>query len=280
MGHGVSAVRERVIRPWLLTLAGGVVLWLGLRTALLDTGNINLVPSLIVLGASLGPVVFVIYVYERVPEVPWPLLLVCFIAGGVLGVTAASVLEYRTLLGLGALPTVAIGLIEESCKLLVPLAIFFAGRFRREADGLLFGVASGLGFAAFESMGYGLTMLILSHGQITAVEQLLIARTLLSPVGHGAWTGLISAMLWRARIRDDVTGWLAVVAAFLTAVALHALWDGSTAQWEHVAIGLVSYGLLAWRIAVADRAPHAPERRRAMPAQRPLRPLTGSSGRR
>lgn len=279
MGHGVRAVRERVIRPWLLTLAGGIALWLGLRTALLDTGNINLVPSLIVLGASLGPVVFVMYVYERAREVPWPLLLVCFIAGGVLGVTAASVLEYRTLLGLGAQPTVATGLIEETCKLLVPLAIFFAGRFRREADGLLFGVASGLGFAAFESMGYGLTMLILSHGQITAVEQLLLTRTLLSPVGHGAWTGLICAMLWRARIRGDVTARLAVVGAFVTSVTLHALWDGSTAQWEHAAIALVSYGLLGWRISAADRVPDEPERRRAMPARGPRQPLSGSSGR-
>jgi protease PrsW len=278
MAQGVSAVRERVTRPWLLVLVGGAVLWLGVRTALLDTGNINLVPSLIVLGASLGPVVFVMYVYERAQDVPWPLLLVCFIAGGVLGVTAASVLEYRTLLGLGVLPTIAIGLIEETCKLLVPLAIFVAGRFRREADGLLFGVASGLGFAAFESMGYGLTMLILSQGRITDVEQLLIARTVLSPVGHGAWTGIVCAMLWRARMRGGAAAWLAVAAAFLTAVTLHALWDGATAQWEHAAIALVSYSLLAWRIAVADSAPRARERRRATLARRRPRPLAGSSG--
>ena len=279
MCHGVSAVRERVMRPWLLVLVGGAVLWLGVRTALLDTGNINLVPSLIVLGAFLGPVVFVMYVYERAQDVPWPLLLVCFIAGGVLGVTAASVLEYRTLLGLGVLPTIAIGLIEETCKLLLPLAIFIAGRFRREADGLLFGVASGLGFAAFESMGYGLTMLILSHGRITDVEQLLIVRGLLSPVGHGAWTGIVCAMLWRARMRGGAAAWLAVVAAFLTAVTLHALWDSSTAQREHAAIALVSYSLLAWRISAADRVPDAHEQRRATLARRRPRPLTGSSGR-
>jgi protease PrsW len=267
------------MRPWLLVLVGGAVLWLGLHTALLDTGNINLVPSLIVLGASLGPVVFVMYVYERAQEVPWPLLLVCFIGGGVLGVTAASVLEYRTLLGLGVLPTVAIGLIEETCKLLVPLAILFAGRFRREADGLLFGVASGLGFAAFESMGYGLTMLILSQGRITDVEKLLFVRTVLSPVGHGAWTGIICAMLWRARLRGDAAAWLAVAAAFLTAVTLHALWDGSTAQWEHAVIALISFSLLAWRMSVADRVPDAHEHRRATLARGRPRPLTGSTGR-
>jgi RsiW-degrading membrane proteinase PrsW (M82 family) len=263
-----------VTRPWLLTLAGGLALWLGLRAALLDSGNINLVPSLIVLGASLGPVVFVMYVYERAREVPWPLLLVCFIVGGVLGVTAASVLEYRTLLGLGALPTVAVGLIEETCKLLMPVAIFLAGRFRREADGLLFGVAAGMGFAAFESMGYGLTMLLVSNGRITSVEQLLFVRGLLSPAGHGAWTGLICAMLWRARLRGG-TAWLAVPAAFVTSVTLHALWDGTTEPWEHAALALVSYGLLAWRLVAAGPVP---ERRHELPSTRGLRPLAGSSG--
>jgi protease PrsW len=242
-------VRDRLTRPWVLTLAGGLVLCL-------DTGNINLVPSLIVLGASLGPVVFVVYVYERAREVPWPLLLVCFLAGGVLGVTAASVLEYRTVLEVGALPTIAIGLIEETCKLVVPLAIFIvASQYRREADGLLFGVASGMGFAALESMGYGLTMLLLSHGKITAVEQLLFARGLLSPAGHGAWTGLICAMLWRARAHPGPAAWLALAGAFVTSVTLHALWDASTSQWQHAVLALISYGLLAWRLEAAAREP-------------------------
>jgi RsiW-degrading membrane proteinase PrsW (M82 family) len=143
----------------------------------------------IVVGAFLGPAVFVAFVYEQAPEVPLPTLLWCFVVGGVLGVTAASVLEYRTLMDLGALPTIAIGLIEETCKLLVPAAIFALGRYRREADGLLFGVVSGLGFAALESMGYGLTALFLSHGDIGQVEKLLFVRGVLSPAGHGAWTG-------------------------------------------------------------------------------------------
>jgi RsiW-degrading membrane proteinase PrsW (M82 family) len=105
-----------------------------------------------------GAIVFTAYVYERDHEVPSYMLLWCFIAGGALGVIAASVLEYRTILALGAMPTLAIGLIEESCKLDVPVLFFLMARHRREIDGLPFGVASGLGFAALESMGYGLTM--------------------------------------------------------------------------------------------------------------------------
>src|SRR4051812_8985916 len=139
-------------RAWLQTLLVGFALWIVLTLTAVDSNNLNLVPSVILVGAFLGPVTFVVYVAERVREVPWVALLQCFVVGGLIGVTAASLLEYRTLLDYGALPTVAIGLIEETCKLIVPVLIFATGRLRREADGLLIGVASGMGFAAFESM--------------------------------------------------------------------------------------------------------------------------------
>ena len=247
-----SRLAGELKRPWVQILLGGLALWAILDWATLESKNINLVPSLILLGAALGPVTFVAFVHERVREVPWPSLAVCFVAGGILGVAAASVLEYRTLLELRALPTTAIGLIEETCKLLVPLAIFFLARYRREADGLLLGVASGMGFAAFESMGYGLTALLASQGHIGTVEQVLFARTLLSAAGHAAWTGLICAALWRARERGS---WALVPLAFLTAVALHALWDSVASSWALLPVAAVSYGLLAWRLHAVSSPP-------------------------
>jgi RsiW-degrading membrane proteinase PrsW (M82 family) len=192
------------------------------------------------------------------------MLLWCFIVGGMLGVTAASVLEYRTLTDLGTLPTIAIGLIEESCKLLVPVAIFMRGRYRSEADGVLFGVTCGLGFAAFESMGYGLTMLLLSHGHLGEVEKLLFVRGVLSPAGHGAWTGLVCAMLWRSRLRHTPRAKAAVVVAFIAAASLHALWDSTRSEWIQLAVAVVSLSLLFWRMGAAGR----PEpRQRVAPVQ-------------
>jgi RsiW-degrading membrane proteinase PrsW (M82 family) len=250
---GGSTAGTALRRPGLQVLIVGGVLWLGLTWATLTTKNIHLVPSVIVLGAFLGPVTFVAYMYERAREVPLPVLLWCFIVGGVLGVIAASVLEYRALIDLGALPTIAIGLIEESCKLLIPVAIFMLGRYRREADGLLFGVASGLGFAAFESMGYGLTALFLSHGHIGEAEKLLFVRGLLSPAGHGAWTALVCAMLWRSRLRPTPEAKATVVAAFIAVATLHALWDSATSVWVQLAVAVVSLSLLFWRIRAAGR---------------------------
>jgi RsiW-degrading membrane proteinase PrsW (M82 family) len=250
---GASTVATVVRRPWLQVVVVGSLLWLGLTWSTLTSKNFHLVPSVIVLGAFLVPVAFVAYVYERAREVPLPMLMWCFIVGGMLGVSAASVLEYRTLIDLGALPTIAIGLIEETCKLLVPVAIFLLGRYRREADGLLFGVASGLGFAALESMGYGLTALFLSHGHIGEVEKLLFVRGVLSPAGHGAWTGFVCAMLWRSRERPMPGTKLAVLAAFIIVVTLHAVWDSATSVWVQVAVAVVSLSLLFWRMHVARR---------------------------
>jgi RsiW-degrading membrane proteinase PrsW (M82 family) len=236
-------------RPWVQTLLGGLALWAILDWATLESENVNLVPSLVLLGAALGPVTFVVYVHERVRDVSWPSLAQCFVVGGALGVAGASVAEYRTILELAALPTAAIGLIEETCKLMVPVAIFFAARYRREADGVLFGVASGMGFAAFESMGYGLTALLFSGGNIGTVEEVLFTRTVLSPAGHAAWTGIICAALWRARERGT---WAMVPVAFIVAVALHALWDSATSDYALLAIGAVSFGLLIWRLRAAS----------------------------
>jgi RsiW-degrading membrane proteinase PrsW (M82 family) len=251
-GEGGVGVGSTLLRPWLLVLIGGAVLWAALTWATIETGNLNLVPSVIVLGAFLGPVAFVAWVYDRAREVPLPTLLICFVTGGALGVTGASVLEYRTMIDLGALPTVAIGLAEESCKLIVPLAIFLTGRYRREADGLLIGVASGMGFAAFETMGYGLTALLVSEGRIDEVVKLLFVRGVLAPAGHAAWTGLMCAALWHARLRPGVRGAAVVVGAFLTVVTLHALWDAATTQWVQLAVGAVSLTLVLWRLHAAS----------------------------
>ncbi|HEX7297706.1 MAG TPA: PrsW family glutamic-type intramembrane protease [Solirubrobacteraceae bacterium] len=238
---------------WVQLLVVGLLLFVALERAASATGNINLVPSLICLGAFLGPVVFVAYVYEKAHGVPLPLLMWSFIVGGILGVTAASVAEYRTVLELGGLPTTAIGLAEETSKLIVPLAIFLVARYRREADGLLIGVASGMGFAAFETMGYGLVSLLASRGNIDYVEQVLFTRNVLAPAGHAAWTGLICAALWRARARPSPWSTVAVVLAFVVAVTLHAMWDSSTSRWELLPVALVSFGLLSWRLGAVSR---------------------------
>jgi RsiW-degrading membrane proteinase PrsW (M82 family) len=209
-------------------LVSGLVLLFLVERTLVATSGLNYVPSLILLGAFLVPVTFVTYLYERLPswDVSLPALAVCFLWGGVLGTVVAGTLEYDVAKALGFLPKLAIGLIEESAKLIVPLIFYFAGRYRSEAAGIVLGVATAAGFAALETMGYGFVSLLASRGNLGVLDEVLLVRGLSSPAGHMSWTGLVCAVLWRERLKAGhaTLNWR-VLGAFLVAVILHALWD-------------------------------------------------------
>jgi len=258
---------EFVRHTWFLALAGGFALFAAMDAALVVTSNTNLMPTVILLGASLVPVTFVIYVYQRVQvkNVPIPTIAVIVFLSGAVGLLVAGLVEYATLRKLGFLQLLGVGVIEESAKLIIPVAVYLRGRYRSEADGLLFGVASGMGFAALESMGHGLTAFLQSQGSIGSLEETLLVRALVSPVGHGAWTGLVCAVMWRERQRagHSILNW-SIVSAFMATVLLHTAWDtlGSltgriSIRWVGIefigliAVGLVSLGLLIRRMREA-----------------------------
>jgi protease PrsW len=183
-------------RRWLQILLGGLVLLLLLEGALVTTGDPVYFPSVICLGAFLVPVVFATYLYDRLGEVPLPPLALCFVGGGVIGLVAAGALEYEVLRELGSVPLLFVGLVEEAMKLLFPLLFFFAGRYRSEAAGIVLGVSTGMGFAAFETMGYGFVTVLESRENLARLDEVLLVRGLTSPAGHAAWTGLVTAALW------------------------------------------------------------------------------------
>ena len=241
---------------WFLIFALGLALFLAADAALQSTGNPNYFPTVILLGSTLVPVAFVTFVYERLRhrEIPLGWIMTSFFVGGVIGLIVAGVLEYQTLQTLGVLENFGVGLIGESAKLVVPLYIFYRTAYRHEADGLLFGVAAGMGFAALETMGYGLVALIESSGDVAALEQILLFRGLISPAAHAAWTGLVCAVIWRERERGRGLLSPGVIAAFGAAVVLHALWnlstnlDGGLGLAGSFAVALISLGVLVYRL--------------------------------
>ena len=248
----IAALRS----TWLRTLAVGLGLYAFVTVATVATDNARLAPSVILLGALLIPVTFVVYVFERVSITAdaVPALVRCFVVGGLVGLGAAALLEYETLRDLGTLPMLAVGLIEESVKLAIPLVLFLRRRFLAPSAGVLFGVAAGMGFASFESMGYGLVELIRSQGHIGPTEALLAVRGVLSPAGHAAWTGLVCAALWQARASGHpARSRLWIAAAFVAAVGLHALWDATDSGLVRGAVASVSIALLATQLRVARR---------------------------
>ncbi len=255
-------------RRWFQVVIAGGALFFGAEQALKYTGDPNFFPTVILLGALVVPVAFVSYFYgqERRLDIkthvenPLILAALCFIVGGAIGVIIAGILEYATLVKLGIGGLLGVAVIEEAAKLIFPVAIFIRGHYRSEIDGLLFGTASGMGFAALETMGYGLVALIQSGGSVGTLEEVLLIRGLLSPVGHAAWTGLICATLWHRREQTNKNFHPAVIGAFAVAVVLHASWDlaGSSNQvfiayGGYAVIGIISLTLLIRRLREARR---------------------------
>ena len=251
-GSGRTSWSRR--HAWLVVLlVGGLLYYLVLRT-LQETQNPNLVPSLILLGAFLIPVTFVTFIYQRVsgrdgsagttPDV----IALSALFGGVIGVVVAGRLEYDTMRDLGTVPMLAVGLIEEAAKLVVPMAILILWRRRRPRNGLLVGVAVGMGFAALETMGYAFVTLLQSKGSIGTVEEVLLLRGVLSPAAHAAWTGLSTAALWQAAGTGRARAWLGFLLAYLGVAVLHACWDGIGTWWSYVILSLISLGLVRRRV--------------------------------
>jgi RsiW-degrading membrane proteinase PrsW (M82 family) len=88
-----------------------------------------------------------------------------------------------------------VGFIAESARLVVPLIFFLRWRYRSEMARLSFGLVSGMGSAALETLGYSITALIASRGNAGVAEFVLLVRGILSPAGHAAWTALVTATL-------------------------------------------------------------------------------------
>lgn len=263
----MALIRSR----WFQILVAGLILF-GLADATLRISrNVLYFPTIMMIGAFLVPIAFVAYFYQEENIFDravhqgsiLPTLLMCALLGGLIGTLAAGLLESKTLITDSPVNLLWVGPIEELAKLIVPVIIFFAmrKRFRSELDGILFGVAAGMTFAALETMGYELITLVTSLGNINVLDQTILIRGLLSPAGHAAWTGMITATLWRERERTGkALTWL-VVLFFIIAAGLHSVWDyaGSASSLaviipSYIAIAGVSLTLLFWRLRKARHA--------------------------
>jgi protease PrsW len=254
-----SPERPGILRRllWLWILLAGVVAYLIVLRTLVATENLNFVPSLILLGSIVVPASVLTFAASTRGAVLVSAGTLAFtaIAGGIIGTVAAGTLEYDVLHRLGALPMIFVGLIEEAAKLIVPLLVLLFAANRTGRAGVIVGVASGMGFATLETMGYGFSAL-LSSGNLAAVDQTLLLRALLSPAGHVAWTGLTAAALWSIPgARRKGVAVLRAIGVFLGAVLLHAAWDGFPSLLMHLIVGAISLTALMLTIHWAHRNP-------------------------
>jgi RsiW-degrading membrane proteinase PrsW (M82 family) len=223
-------------RPWLEMFLGGLGLWVATVLVTFATGNVNLVPTIILLGSFLVPVAFVTYAFGHADQVVTAQrIFTAFVYGGVLGVLGASVLEAAFLRQPSGPAFLGVGLIEEAVKLAALWLL--ARRLPRYTmrDGIVLGAAVGFGFAAFESAGYAFNALFTAGGpSLLNLVETEVLRGILAPVGHGLWTAILGGTLFgvaarrgRLRLSGAVLGWYVLVAL------LHGLWDASQgiAEW-------------------------------------------------
>ncbi|AMQ19144.1 PrsW family intramembrane metalloprotease [Thermococcus peptonophilus] len=160
------------------------------------------------------------YHKDRYEPEPKRYVVATFLLGATLSVGIAYILE--SVLTVGGiikpiLPTTAFyvalvaGIVEEPAKALAIRYPFAAGQMDGIMDGLVYGVAAGLGFAATENFLYGL-------GWGVGVT---IARAFLTPFAHATWSAIVGVGYGLvAEGKAYSTG------SFLAlAMLLHAIWD-------------------------------------------------------
>jgi hypothetical protein len=185
----------------------------GLALVIFVLGFANFVPISTVLAALLIPLLYLAYFYvvQVYEDEPAWVLGATFVAGALLG-AVATLLLYRAVVSgqspfLRPKPShvllvgVGIPLLAQALMLVGPLILFFARRerFNDMLDGLTFGVASGLGYAAAESIVYSWLLITGSAptlGDPSSLALRTIPLALLKPLLYAGTTGLICAALW------------------------------------------------------------------------------------
>lgn len=229
----VHARQRIVIHNWVRVFGIGAALWIASVIVTGVTGNLNLVPTVVLLGSFLVPMTAVVWYLDHYngQTLTAQHVLYAFVVGGVLGVLGASLLE-AWLLTDGLLIYLGVGLIEEACKLVALIVVAWQLPRYTTRDGIVLGAAVGFGFGAFESAGYAFSSLLVHNGpyiiglSLPNLVMTELLRGVLAPVGHGLWTAILGGVLFRAsRGAKHPRITLGVVGTYLLVSLLHALWD-------------------------------------------------------
>src|SRR5712692_4094606 len=143
---------------WWGVLLVGLALWIATLGATFLTGDIILLPTVVLLGSFLVPVTAVVWYLDHDPS---PVLsprrmMSAFLIAGVLGILAAAVLEYWLVYGPGLRGNLKVGFIEEFVKGAAVVLFALGLPSYTTRDGLVLRATVGFGFAALESSGYAL----------------------------------------------------------------------------------------------------------------------------
>jgi protease PrsW len=242
-------------KPWLfsrmllISVAISVLLIIGFRTF----ENPNLLPGLMFIGSFAVPISSLIFFLEMNAPRNISVFMVMALAflGGVTSLFVALIFFERLQFLSDIMSASAAGIIEEVAKVLV--VVLIVGRFVRYKwvlNGLLFGAAIGMGFAAFESAGYAYR-----SENFEAMVDNLILRGLLSPFMHIVWTANAAAALWLVKgarkFSWNMLGDMRFLRVMLSSMVLHMIWNANFGIFRIPVFFDIKYpllGIVAWVI--------------------------------
>lgn len=212
----------------------------------------------------LPPLAFLVWArsHEKHGREPWRAVLAIFLHGATLGVAVAIILGLwidGSIGGSLAIAAIVVApLVEEMAK---ALGFGFVRRHVDELeDGLVYGLAVGLGFAATETFLYGL--LELTDSSVAGAVGVVVTRNFSSMLLHAGSSAILGFGYAAVRLRNGA--WLDLIPYYLLAVALHALynllvlsetWLGFVAA---VVMVVVTVAVLLRRVRQLDAVPGAP----------------------
>lgn len=258
---GILEVSASWPKPWLfmrMMIASLVVyflFWAGWK----QFENPYLLPGLMMVGSFAVPISALVLFMELNVRRNVSLYMVVRLAflGGILSLLITLAID--NLASCGMLPNSDFGAssagpMEETAKVLAMVAVARAAKYKYRLNGLLVGAAVGVGFAAFESMGYALNLftdgtvagtiktiatekskdleVAKNIGVLTGADVMLdvvVVRGILSPLGHIVWSAIAGCALWRVingqRFRWGMLCDERFIRLLLVPVVLHMVWN-------------------------------------------------------
>lgn len=176
----------------------------------------------------------VIWWFDRYEREPWWLVLLTFLYGAIGAIVLGIALSASVLIAAGSDDisfgaSVVAPLCEEPSKALIVYLLLLSRHFDNTTDGLIYGAASGLGFAMTENFLYFVQTDEL--GGIDEWQKLVILRSLFSALMHCAATAVFGMILGRFRYRGGTLQWLvAPLIGLAIAMAMHATFNNALEQ--------------------------------------------------
>jgi RsiW-degrading membrane proteinase PrsW (M82 family) len=248
---------ERSWAPrWWAVFLVGLLLWIATVATAFFTGNVILLPTIVLIGSFLVPVTGVTWYldHDPSPALSPSRIMAAFIIAGVVGALAASLLEFWLVLGPGPIGMLKVGLIEEFVKAAGIILFALGIRSFTTRDGMVLGATVGFGFAALESSGYALVSLFVVQGghlylSLSSVVFTELIRGVLAPFGHGLWSAILGGVIFHSARNGRLRLTWSILATYLGVSLLHGAFDtfGGTAGYVIISIvGMVPLVYL-WR---------------------------------